>query len=99
MVIGSRKILKLITIILLSIGVIVMIYPFLWMLITSFKMESDIRSFPPTLFSKKYTFENYINIWRRIPFLLYYRNTIVFACCVTFFLSYLIVWQVILLQE
>jgi hypothetical protein len=53
------------------------------MLITSFKREADIRSFPPTLFSVNYTFENYINIWRRIPFLLYYRNTIIFASCVT----------------
>ena len=77
------KILRLFTGILLSIGLIIMLYPFLWMLITSFKREADIRSFPPTLFSVNYTFENYINIWRRIPFLLYYRNTIIFASCVT----------------
>jgi len=68
------KILRLFTGILLSIGLIIMLYPFLW----TFKREADIRSFPPTLFSVNYTFENYINIWRRIPFLLYYRNTIIF---------------------
>ena len=61
----------------------IVIYPYIWMLVTSFKHESDIVAFPPRLFSGNYTFEAYRNIWDRIPFLLYYRNTIVFAGGVT----------------
>lgn len=59
------------------------IYPFLWMLVTSFKPEADIRSFPPALFSGNYTLDNYTDIWSRIPFLVYYKNTLIFAGSVT----------------
>lgn len=60
-----------------------MIYPFLWMLITAFKNEADIRSFPPVLFSGNYTLNNFKNIWNRIPFMDYYKNTLIFAGAVT----------------
>lgn len=59
------------------------IFPFIWMVVTSFKTEADIRSFPPVLFSGNYSFDNYKNIWSRIPFLSYYKNTLIFAEGVT----------------
>lgn len=59
------------------------IFPFIWMVVTSFKTEADIRSFPPVLFSGNYSFNNYKNIWSRIPFLSYYKNTLIFAGGVT----------------
>ena len=59
------------------------IFPFIWMVVTSFKTEADIRSFPPVLFSGNYSFDNYKNIWSRIPFLSYYKNTLIFAGGVT----------------
>ena len=61
------------------------LYPYLWMFITSFKFEQDIVAFPPKLFAPRYTVEAYKNIWKRIPFFKYYRNTIVFAGGVTLF--------------
>lgn len=69
--------------ILLLIVAALIILPFIWMVLTSFKNEMDIRSFPPRLFSNHYTLENYFNIWERIPFLSYYKNTIIFTGCVT----------------
>ncbi len=60
-----------------------MVYPFIWMLITSFKNEADIRSFPPVLFSGNYSLDNFKRIWDRIPFLAYYKNTLIFAGAVT----------------
>jgi multiple sugar transport system permease protein len=63
--------------------VFLMVYPFIWMLITAFKSEADIRSFPPVLFSGNYTLDNFENIWGRIPFLAFYKNTLVFAGGVT----------------
>ena len=59
------------------------IFPFIWMVVTSFKTEADILSFPPVLFSGNYSFDNYKNIWSRIPFLSYYKNTLIFAGGVT----------------
>lgn len=58
-------------------------YPFIWMVVTAFKPEADIRSFPPTLFTDNYTLDNFKNIWERIPFLSYYKNTVIFAGSVT----------------
>ena len=60
-------------------------YPFLWMIFTSFKAEADIMSFPPSLFGKTYSLAAYQSIWSRIPFLPYYRNSLFFAGGVTLF--------------
>lgn len=59
------------------------LYPFIWMLITSFKAEADIVAYPPKLFSGSFSLDSYFNIWKRIPFLKYYRNTIIFSTAVT----------------
>lgn len=61
----------------------IVLYPFIWMLVTSFKAEADIVSFPPRLFSGKFSLDSYKDIWDRIPFLKYYKNTIVFALSVS----------------
>jgi multiple sugar transport system permease protein len=61
----------------------VMLLPLVWMLLTSFKPEADIVTFPPRLFPRHVTLQNYIDVWHRIPFARLYLNTIVFAGCVT----------------
>lgn len=55
------------------------IFPFVWMLFTSIKPESDVVSYPPRLFPEAVTWENYIGIWTRVPFGLFFRNTVLFA--------------------
>jgi len=59
------------------------IYPLLWMLVSSLKYEYDIFRFPPTLFAPRYTLEHYVDVWRRLPLLRFFVNTIVFAGCVS----------------
>jgi multiple sugar transport system permease protein len=53
------------------------------MLLTSFKPEKDIVVFPPKLLPEEITIISYIDIWRRITFLRYYINTLIFAGGVT----------------
>ena len=74
---------KLVVCSLLFMLMMFVLYPYIWMLVTSFKYEQDIVAFPPRLFANRYTLDAYRNIWSRIPFLMYYRNTIVFAGGVT----------------
>ena len=62
---------------------VIILYPFIWMLCSSFKTEVDIMSYPPKLFWRAFTTEAYENIWARIPFLRYYGNTLLFAGGVT----------------
>jgi len=57
--------------------------PVIWMVFTAFKPESDIVSYPPTLWPRELTFEHFGAVWDRIPFARLYVNTIIFAGTVT----------------
>lgn len=65
--------------VIMSLLVILVMFPFFWLLISSFKYEGDIISYPPKIFSDTYTFENYIYVWKRIPLFAYVKNTVIFA--------------------
>ncbi len=59
--------------------------PIIWMAFTAFKPESDIVSYPPTLWPRELTLDHFVQVWDRIPFARLYVNTIVFAGSVTLF--------------
>ncbi|MBC1210710.1 carbohydrate ABC transporter permease [Listeria booriae] len=63
--------------ILLGIGAIVMIVPFLWSLLTSFKTLSESLEFPPKLFPADWSFKNYTDVWHALPFPYFFWNTFV----------------------
>lgn len=68
---------KLITTIVLGLFILTMLFPLLWMLSTSFKLEIDVFNFPIEWIPPKFTLNNYIKIWRgNYNFPLYYWNTI-----------------------
>lgn len=68
---------------LLIIVAVIIAFPFIWMIFTSFKPETEIVHFPPTLLPSKITLDSYINVWNRIPFLLFFKNSVIFAVGVT----------------
>ena len=74
------KVLEVISILILFICVL---YPFLWLLLTTFKFDKDINSYPPHLFSEAYTVLSYIKVWQTIPLISFLKNTVIFAGCVT----------------
>ncbi|GEO66740.1 carbohydrate ABC transporter permease [Levilactobacillus spicheri] len=65
--------------ILLIIVLISVVFPFLWVLLSSFKNEADIINYPPKLFASHYTFSNYTDIWKTIPMTRYIINTVIYA--------------------
>ncbi|WP_143461727.1 carbohydrate ABC transporter permease [Levilactobacillus enshiensis] len=65
--------------IIMSLLILIVVFPFLWLLLSSFKYEKDIITYPPHIFSGKYTFQNYIKVWDTIPLLGYVKNTVIFA--------------------
>lgn len=67
---------KVISHIILGLGALTMILPFLWMLSTSFKSISEVFSFPPTLFGKEFVWENYLKISDRFPFVWFFVNSL-----------------------
>lgn len=72
------------TVVLLIVFVIV-VFPFLWMVISSFKAEKDIITYPPRIFAASYTLEQYQKVFSAIPLLMYIRNTVIFAFGTTIF--------------
>lgn len=60
-------------------GVLIMVLPFLWMILTSLKTEMEAIRVPPTIFPAKLMFENYLTVFQKIPFSRMYLNTIISA--------------------
>ncbi|MBZ9935192.1 carbohydrate ABC transporter permease [Mesorhizobium sp. BR1-1-16] len=72
-----------VTLVVLGLLALAVVFPFIWMLFTSLKPESEIATFPPQLLPHRWTFENYENVWTRIPFARLFLNSILFAGGVT----------------
>lgn len=53
----------------------VLLLPFAWMVSTSLKGNEAIFSIPPEWIPKSFRWENYAEVFDRMPFLLYLRNT------------------------
>ena len=70
---------KILSIIGMLLVLFIIAFPFLWLIISSFKYEKDIISFPPRIFADEYTLDNYIKVWSTIPLLDYIKNTVIFA--------------------
>ncbi|WP_438347362.1 carbohydrate ABC transporter permease [Paenibacillus sp. FA6] len=63
--------------IVLAIGGILFILPFIWMILSSFKTESEVILIPPTLWPLDITFENYKNLFANMNFAVYLKNTLI----------------------
>jgi len=60
----------------LGLGALTMIFPFLWTLSTSLKDISEVFVFPPTFFGERIRWENYLRISERFPFGVYFLNSL-----------------------
>lgn len=61
-----------------------MILPIIYMLSTSVKTSQELYAFPPTIVPKTFALSNYIKIFSDIPFLTFYKNSIIIAAGATF---------------
>lgn len=55
---------------------VVCLFPFLWMLATSFKSTAEAYTFPPTLIPKRFLWKNYVNGLQAADFGLFTRNSV-----------------------
>jgi multiple sugar transport system permease protein len=63
--------------IILAIGGILVSLPFVWMILSAFKPESEVMALTPTLFPEQWTIENFHNLFVNMNFGLYLKNTII----------------------
>ena len=63
---------------------VVALVPFAWMISSSLKTSVDVFSIPMKWIPETFHWENYLQIWERVPLLAYFKNTAVLAVIVTF---------------
>ena len=85
----SKTLNKTLTYVALILGSVVMIFPFVWMLLTSFKTQAESMAVPPQLLPSQWNLDNFITALESLPFVNLYVNTallIVFRvlCAVVF---------------
>ena len=80
---GKGFVSKLTAYILLTLGALIMIVPFLWMVSTSFKSQEQLFAWPPKWFPDPFVLTNYPEIFSRINFGLYGLNTLKITLAVT----------------
>ena len=59
------------------IGSILMIFPFIWTILTSFKTQGEAIMIPPIFFPSHWNFDSYKEVLRTLPFDALYLNTLV----------------------
>jgi multiple sugar transport system permease protein len=66
----------LLYVVLTALGVIAAL-PFVWMILSSFKPEAEVRAIPPTFWPQHASLDNYRTIFRdpELPLMLFYRNS------------------------
>lgn len=61
--------------------------PFFWMVVSSFKTEMEVVSFPATFFPQIFTTEAYEKMWLQEGFLLYFKNSLIVSLSTAFLSS------------
>ena len=80
----KSKLLKVILYIVLIAMALIMLVPFVWMLSASFKLDKDVFIFPIQWIPKNPRWQNYLDIWTRIPLGKFVLNTVKLTLIVTF---------------
>jgi multiple sugar transport system permease protein len=73
---------------LLILGALLVVFPFFWMVSTSFKARSEIMLFPPSLWPRDFTWQNYANVFDRLDMLRLFWNTGYVTVIKTFVMIY-----------
>ncbi len=74
---NKRKLKNLFVHLILLCGVVVTVFPFVWMVLTSFKSVGESMQIPPTILPKQFLLDAYSDIVTALPFARIYLNTII----------------------
>lgn len=58
---------------------LVVLFPLIWLIAGSFKVEKQILAYPPTILGTKHSLKSFIRIFTSIPMGTYLKNTVIFA--------------------
>ena len=72
----SKRMGQIVTYGALILGSIIMIFPFVWMILTSFKTQAESMKIPPVIFPSSFLLKNFSDAVASLPFVSMYANTI-----------------------
>jgi putative chitobiose transport system permease protein len=56
------------------------LFPLIWLISTALKgVDENIFQYPPVFIPKNPTFQNFVEVWKQIPFLTYFFNSVIVA--------------------
>lgn len=70
--------------------IVIMAFPFLWMISASFQTLQETIAVPPTLLPGQFNFDNFREVFKTVNVWQYLRNSLIVCTCVVF-LQYLII--------
>ncbi|MGO4341191.1 carbohydrate ABC transporter permease [Pedococcus sp. 2YAF34] len=80
---GRPRWLKLLLYIALVLAGVFFVIPVLWTVVSSFKQENDIQSYPPQWLPSPFTLESYTTVLTQYPYLRWLLNSVVIAVVAT----------------
>ena len=80
----KTRVMRVILYVVLIALALVMLVPFAWMLSASFKLDKDVFIFPIQWIPKNPRWQNYVDIWNKIPLAKFVLNTTKLTLIVTF---------------
>ena len=72
---SSKRLAKAITYIVLILGSVLMIFPFVWMVLTCFKTQAESMAIPPQILPSHWNLDNFVTALESLPFVNLYINT------------------------
>ncbi len=72
---ASQKRMTILTYVVLIAAALIMVFPFIWMILTSFKTVAESNATPPVIFPSAFRWENFKEAITSLPFIKLYINT------------------------
>ena len=72
---SNKRLATTLTYVVLILGSILMIFPFVWMLLTSFKTQAESMAIPPQILPSSWALDNFTTALASLPFFNLYVNT------------------------
>jgi multiple sugar transport system permease protein len=69
--------------VLLTLGLVIMVVPFIWMVLSSLKGQAELAQLPPTWIPKAPTLSNYSKLFTELNFPRYFMNSVILAVSIT----------------
>jgi multiple sugar transport system permease protein/raffinose/stachyose/melibiose transport system permease protein len=67
---------------------LVTVFPFVWMLLSAFKSNSEINSLDQTLFPRRWTLDNFVNMQENFDFVRLFFNSVLLSTVITLIVVY-----------